>query len=149
MSSSSSPDVLVIAASNGENLTLAQRFVDESHSQGKRAELLDLTSLDLPGVQMATDIGSYLNFVTKMFFAFGVAFEIPVATLLLILTGLTTTKSLANKRPYIILGCFVIGMLLTPPDVVSQLLLAIPAWILFEVGILFGRMVEKNREEVM
>lgn len=108
-----------------------------------------LTSLDLPGVQMATDIGSYLNFVTKMFFAFGVAFEIPVATLLLILTGLTTTKSLANKRPYIILGCFVIGMLLTPPDVVSQLLLAIPAWILFEVGILFGRMVEKNREEVM
>ncbi len=108
-----------------------------------------LTGLELPGVQMATDIGSYLNFVTKMFFAFGIAFEIPIATLLLILTGLTTTKSLANKRPYIILGCFVIGMLLTPPDVVSQLLLAIPAWFLFEIGILLGKVVERNREEVM
>jgi sec-independent protein translocase protein TatC len=72
-----------------------------------------------------------------------------VATLLLIMTGLSSTKSLASKRPYIILGCFVIGMLLTPPDVVSQLLLAIPAWFLFEIGILLGKLVEKNREEVM
>lgn len=108
-----------------------------------------LTSLELPGVQMATDISSYLNFVTKMFFAFGLAFEIPVATLLLIMTGLSSTKGLASKRPYIILGCFVIGMLLTPPDVVSQLLLAIPAWFLFEIGVLLGKLVEKDREEVM
>ncbi len=108
-----------------------------------------LTSLELAGVTMATDIGAYLNFVTKMFFAFGLAFEIPVATLLLVLTGISSTRAMASKRPYIIVGCFVIGMLLTPPDVISQLLLAIPAWLLFEVGILFGRLVEKNREEVM
>lgn len=108
-----------------------------------------LMSLDLPGVTIATDINSYLNFVTKMFFAFGIAFEIPVATLLLVLTGIASTKAMASKRPYIIVGCFVIGMLLTPPDVISQLLLAIPAWILFEVGIFFGRIVEKGREEVM
>jgi sec-independent protein translocase protein TatC len=108
-----------------------------------------LTSLELTGVTMATDISAYLNFVTKMFFAFGIAFEIPVATLLLIMTGITSTRSLASKRPYIIVGCFVVGMLLTPPDVISQLLLAIPAWLLFEIGIVFGRLVERNREEVM
>jgi sec-independent protein translocase protein TatC len=108
-----------------------------------------LTSLELTGVTMATDIGAYLNFVTKMFFAFGIAFEIPVATLLLVMTGISSTRSMASKRPYIIVGCFVIGMLLTPPDVISQLLLAIPAWMLFEIGILFGRLVEKSREEVM
>ncbi len=108
-----------------------------------------LMSLELTGVTIATDINSYLNFVTKMFFAFGIAFEIPVATLLMVLTGIASTKSMASKRPYIIVGCFVIGMLLTPPDVISQLLLAIPAWMLFEVGIFFGRIVEKNREEVM
>jgi len=108
-----------------------------------------LTSLELTGVTMATDIGAYLNFVTKMFFAFGIAFEIPVATVLLVMTGISSTRSMVNKRPYIIVGCFVIGMLLTPPDVISQLLLAIPAWMLFEVGILFGRLVEKSRDEVM
>ena len=108
-----------------------------------------LTSLNLTGVTMATDINNYLNFVIKMFFAFGLAFEIPVATFLLAWTGIASAKSMASKRPYIIVGCFVIGMLLTPPDIISQLLLAIPAWILFEFGILLARMVEKRRDEVM
>lgn len=108
-----------------------------------------LMSLELTGVTIATDINSYLNFVTKMFFAFGIAFEIPVATLLLAMTGIASANAMASKRPYVIVGCFVIGMLLTPPDVISQLLLAIPAWLLFEVGIFFSRLVEKNREEVM
>ena len=101
------------------------------------------------GVTMMTDINRYLDFVLKMFFAFGFAFEIPVATLLLAWTGIASAKSMASKRPYIIVGCFVAGMLLTPPDVISQLLLAIPAWILFEVGIVFARLVEKRREEIM
>ena len=105
-----------------------------------------LTGLNLTGVTMATDINNYLNFVIKMFFAFGLAFEIPVATLLLVWSGITTAKAMAAKRPYIIVGCFVLGMLLTPPDVISQLLLAIPAWVLFEIGIFFARMVESRSE---
>ncbi|NIC05121.1 twin-arginine translocase subunit TatC [Billgrantia bachuensis] len=96
-------------------------------------------------VAVMTDINQYLNFVLKMFFAFGVAFEIPIATFLLILSGATTVESLTKKRPYIILGCFVIGMLLTPPDVISQSLLAIPMYLLYEVGILFGRLVRRRR----
>ena len=79
----------------------------------------------------------------KLFFAFGIAFEIPVATVLLSLTGLTSSRSMARKRPYVIVGCFVLGMLITPPDVISQILLAVPAWLLFEIGILLARMVEK------
>ena len=98
------------------------------------------------GVDMTTDINSYLDFVLKMFFAFGVAFEIPVATVLLAVTGLTSAQSMARKRPYVIVGCFVIGMFLTPPDVISQVLLAVPAWCLFEAGILLARLVEKRRE---
>jgi sec-independent protein translocase protein TatC len=108
-----------------------------------------LTSLNLVGVTMATDINNYLNFVIKMFFAFGIAFEIPIATLLLVWSGITTASAMARKRPYIIVGCFVVGMLLTPPDVISQLLLAIPAWVLFEIGILLARLVERRREEIM
>ncbi len=108
-----------------------------------------LAGLNLEGVTMATDINHYLNFVIKMFFAFGLAFEIPVATLLLVWSGISSAKAMAAKRPYIILGCFVLGMLLTPPDVISQIMLAIPAWILFEIGILFARLVESRREEVM
>ncbi|BBI72190.2 Sec-independent protein translocase protein TatC [Vreelandella aquamarina] len=80
-------------------------------------------------VAVMTDINQYLNFVLKLFFAFGVAFEIPIATFLLILSGATTVESLSKKRPYIVLGCFVIGMLLTPPDVISQSLLAIPMYL--------------------
>ena len=96
------------------------------------------------GVQMMTDINQYLDFVLKMFLAFGIAFEIPVATFLLAWSGLSTADSMANKRPYVIIGCFVAGMLLTPPDVVSQLLLALPTWLLFEFGILMARFVEKR-----
>ena len=95
-------------------------------------------------IAIMTDIDQYFNFVLKMLIAFGLAFEVPIATVLLIWSGLTTPDNLAKKRPYIILGCFVVGMLLTPPDVVSQLLLALPTWLLFEVGILLGRMTEKK-----
>ncbi|GAA3967166.1 twin-arginine translocase subunit TatC [Allohahella marinimesophila] len=91
------------------------------------------------GVAMMTDINSYLDFILKMFFAFGVAFEIPVATILLLKTGLTSIASLKEKRPYIIVGCFVVGMVLTPPDVISQTLLAVPMWLLYEAGIFFAR----------
>ncbi|XGA80547.1 twin-arginine translocase subunit TatC [Halomonas sp. CH40] len=95
-------------------------------------------------IQVMTDINQYLNFVLKLFFAFGVAFEIPIATFLLIFSGATTVESLSKKRPYIILGCFVVGMLLTPPDVVSQSLLAVPMYLLYEVGLLFGRLVRRK-----
>ncbi|HEV8077291.1 MAG TPA: twin-arginine translocase subunit TatC [Marinobacter sp.] len=100
------------------------------------------TAVGPEGIVELPDITSYLNFVLKMFFAFGVAFEIPIATILLIITGITTPDNLAAKRPYIVVGCFVIGMLLTPPDIISQTLLALPMWILFELGILFGRLVK-------
>ena len=81
----------------------------------------------------------------KLFFAFGVAFEVPVATVILVATGVTDTKSLAAKRPYIFVGAFVIGMLLTPPDVISQTLLALPMWLLFEAGLFFARRIERER----
>ncbi len=96
------------------------------------------------GVTMMTDINKYLDFVIKMFFSFGFAFEIPIATLLLVWSGLTSTESLTRKRPYIGLGCAAIGMLMTPPDVISQVLLALPMYLLFELGILFARLVEKK-----
>jgi sec-independent protein translocase protein TatC len=96
-------------------------------------------------VAIMTDINQYLNFVLKLFFAFGVAFEIPIATFLLILSGTTTVESLSKKRPYIILGCFVVGMLLTPPDIISQSLLAVPMYLLYEAGLLFGRLVRKRK----
>nr|WP_274522580.1 twin-arginine translocase subunit TatC [Halorhodospira halochloris] len=90
------------------------------------------------GVQMMTDIGEYLSFVLTLFFAFGVAFQVPIATILLVRTGVTTSEDLAAKRPYVIVGAFVLGMLLTPPDVLSQVLLAIPVWLLYEIGILLA-----------
>jgi sec-independent protein translocase protein TatC len=99
-----------------------------------------------PGdVTIMTDINSYLNFVLKLFFAFGLAFEIPIAAVLVIVAGITTPDNLARKRPYIIVGCFVFGMILTPPDIISQSLLAIPMWILFELGVFFGRFIQKAR----
>ena len=102
------------------------------------------TAIGPEGVVELPDISSYLNFVLKMFFAFGVAFEIPIATILMILSGATTADDLAAKRPYVVVACFVIGMLLTPPDIISQTLLAVPMWILFEVGILFGRLAQRR-----
>jgi len=99
------------------------------------------------GVTIATDISLYLDFVIKMFFAFGMAFEVPIVTILLIITGITNPEKLRHARPYIVVGVFVIGMLLTPPDVVSQTLLAVPMWMLFELGLLIGVMVIKRRKK--
>jgi sec-independent protein translocase protein TatC len=103
------------------------------------------TSVGPEEITMMTDINSYLNFVLKLFFAFGLAFEIPIAAVLVIVAGITTPDNLARKRPYIIVGCFVFGMILTPPDIISQSLLAIPMWILFELGVFFGRFIQKAR----
>lgn len=97
------------------------------------------TSMAPEGITIATDISSYLDFVLKIFFAFGIAFEIPVAILLLCWSGATTPEQLKSKRAYVIVGVFVIGMLLTPPDVISQTLLAVPMWLLFELGLVFAR----------
>ena len=98
-------------------------------------------------ISVMTDINAYLNFVLKLFFAFGLAFEIPIATFLVVKAGITTTESLAAKRPYIIIGCFVEGMLLTPPDIFSQLFLAGPMWVLFELGFLSARTVKTDEQE--
>jgi len=103
------------------------------------------TSTGPADITIMTDINSYLDFVLKLFFAFGVAFEIPIAAVLLISTGITTPDNLAKKRPYIIVGCFVLGMLLTPPDIISQSLLAFPMWLLFEIGVYFGRIIVRNK----
>jgi len=93
------------------------------------------------------DIGSYLDFVMMMFIAFGFSFEMPIATILLISTGTTTAEKLAEKRPYVIVGAFVVGMILTPPDVISQILLAVPMWILFELGLYLSKFFNKRVEE--
>jgi sec-independent protein translocase protein TatC len=97
------------------------------------------------GVAMMTDISAYLDFVLALFFAFGIAFEIPIATILLVAAGITTPENLARKRPYVIVGAFVVGMLLTPPDVISQTLLAVPMWLLFELGILLSKALVRRR----
>jgi len=99
------------------------------------------TSVGPESVAVMTDISSYLDFVLTLFFAFGVAFEVPIAVVILSWMGIVDPASLARKRPYIMVGCFVVGMLLTPPDVFSQTLLAVPMWLLFEVGLVFGRLV--------
>lgn len=104
------------------------------------------TSVTPEGVQQMPDIAFYLEFVLKLFFAFGIAFEIPIATILLVAVGATTPENLASKRPYVIVGVFVAGMLLTPPDVISQTLLAIPMWLLFELGIFFSRFFQRQQE---
>lgn len=103
------------------------------------------TGIALEGVTMMTDITKYLDFVLKMFFAFGMAFEVPIATILVISMGMTTADKLAEKRPYIIVVAFIAGMLLTPPDVISQMLLAVPMWILFEFGLIFSRLLTRKK----
>ncbi|WP_439102244.1 twin-arginine translocase subunit TatC [Congregibacter sp.] len=105
------------------------------------------TSVGPTDVAIMTDINRYLDFVLKLFFAFGLAFEIPIAALIAIWAGITTPEDLGRKRPYIIVGCFVFGMLLTPPDVISQALLAIPMWLLFEAGVIAGRLLLKRKAE--
>ena len=105
------------------------------------------TSVGPEDITIMTDINRYLDFVLKLFFAFGLAFEIPIAALLMIWTGITTPEDLAKKRPYIIVGCFIFGMLLTPPDIISQSLLAVPMWILFELGVFLGRFIERRDDD--
>jgi sec-independent protein translocase protein TatC len=100
------------------------------------------------GVTVMTDISSYLDFVLTLFFAFGIAFEVPVATVLLVRAGIVTPSDLTEKRPYVFLGCFVVGMLLTPPDVISQTLLALPVYCLYEIGIVMARVMVPGYKEV-
>ena len=105
-----------------------------------------LTTTAPDGIQIMTDINHYLDFIIKLFFAFGVSFEIPVATFLLVRGGIISADKLAQNRPYIILLAFFLGMLLTPPDVISQVLLAVPIWLLFESGLLLSRRYGKPKE---
>ena len=105
------------------------------------------TSIGPEIVNISTDIGRYLDFVLALFFGFGLAFEVPIATIILVAIGFTTPKKLAAKRPYVIVGAFIIGMLLTPPDVISQVLLALPMWVLFEAGLIASMIMFKNREQ--
>lgn len=104
-----------------------------------------LTSTAPEGVLVMTDITEYLDFVLTLFFAFGISFQVPVATVLLVLAGIATPQQLSGKRPYVIVGAFVVGMLLTPPDIISQTLLAVPIWLLYEIGVFLSRIVAKER----
>jgi sec-independent protein translocase protein TatC len=99
------------------------------------------------GVAVMTDISKYLDFALTLFFAFGVCFEVPIFTIVMVWTGLVTPDKLAEQRPYVIVGAFIIGMFLTPPDAVSQTMLAIPMWLLFEVGLLFSRLFVRRMED--
>ena len=100
------------------------------------------------GVAVMTDINNYLSFILVIFFAFGIAFEVPVATVLLVWTGVTTPAKMGKQRAYVLLGAFIAGMLLTPPDVVSQTLLALPIYVLFEFGIIMARLFVPAPQEV-
>ncbi len=102
------------------------------------------TAIGPEGVAITPDISNILDFTLKIFFAFGFAFEIPVATFLMVLTGITSVQALSGKRPYIFLGCFVVGMLMTPPDVISQTILALPMYALFEGGVLAARFIKRD-----
>ena len=104
------------------------------------------TSVGPEMISISTDIGRYLDFVLALFFGFGLAFEVPIATIILVAIGFTTPDSLSEKRPYVIVGAFVVGMLLTPPDIISQVLLAFPVWLLFEAGLIASRIIFKDRE---
>ena len=97
------------------------------------------------GILVMTDISRYLDFVLSMMFAFSFAFEIPVFIFLLIWSGVSSPESLSAKRPFVIIGCFTVGMFVTPPDVISQTLLAIPAWLLFEGGLIMARLFIRNK----
>ena len=106
------------------------------------------TSAAPAGVSVMTDISSYLDFVLVLFFAFGVAFEVPIATVILVWSGLTSIETLEKNRAYVFLGAFIVGMLVTPPDVISQTLLAVPVYLLYECGILLSKVLNnKDNEE--
>lgn len=104
------------------------------------------TTIGPSGVELMPDISQFLDIALKLFFAFGIAFEVPIATFLLIISGVTSVESLREKRAYVIVGCFVFGMLLTPPDIISQTLLAVPMWVLFELGIIFAGLVPAQED---
>jgi sec-independent protein translocase protein TatC len=104
------------------------------------------TAVAPEGVEVQTDIAQFLDFITTIVFAFGLAFEVPVATVLIVWTGLTTPEKLGKARPYVFLGAFVMGMFLTPPDVISQTLLAVPVYLLYELGIIMSKMFSIRRE---
>ena len=104
-------------------------------------------SINIEGAPWTPDIGSYLDFITSIVLAFGIAFEVPIATVLVVWAGLTTPQKLGKARPYVFLMAFVVGMLLTPPDVISQTLLAIPVYLLYEGGIVMSRFFTKKPEE--
>ena len=106
-----------------------------------------LTAAAPTGVAIMTDITKYLDFVLTLFFAFGICFEVPIFTIVMVWTGLITPESLAEKRPYVIVGAFVIGAFLTPPDAISQTLLAVPMWMLFEIGLLFSKLFFRKSDE--
>jgi sec-independent protein translocase protein TatC len=105
-----------------------------------------LTTTAPVGVSVMTDITKYLDFILTMFFAFGVCFQVPIFTIVLVWTGFTSPEELRDKRPYVIVFAFIIGMLLTPPDAISQTLLAVPMWLLFEAGLLCSRFFVKPPE---
>lgn len=94
-----------------------------------------------------TDINSYLTFCLKLFLVFGLTFEIPIITLILVLIGLVTTEQLVEKRRFIIVGCFFVAMFVTPPDALSMIMLAVPMWLLFELGLLLAKILEKRRQQ--
>ncbi|MGJ8688387.1 MAG: twin-arginine translocase subunit TatC [Gammaproteobacteria bacterium] len=98
------------------------------------------------GIMVTPDINSFLSFALAIFFAFGIAFEIPIAVFLMIWAGIVEPEDLTSKRPYVIVGCFIVGMMLTPPDPFTQSMLALPMWLLFEVGIFFGRFIKKKQK---
>jgi sec-independent protein translocase protein TatC len=104
-----------------------------------------LTTTAPTGVQVMTDITNYLDFVLLLFFAFGIAFEMPVATVLLASTGLVRVETMAKNRGYVLLGIFVIAAFLTPPDALSQTAMAVPMWLLYEVGIVLSRILLRER----
>ena len=106
------------------------------------------TSAAPAGVSVMTDISSYLDFVLVLFFAFGMAFEVPIATVMLVWSGLTSIETLEKNRAYVFLGAFIVGMLITPPDIISQTLLAVPVYLLYECGILLSKVIKnKDNEE--
>ncbi len=105
------------------------------------------TAVAPEGVEVQTDISQFLDFITTIVFAFGIAFEVPIATVLITWTGLTTPEKLGKARPYVFLGAFVVGMFLTPPDIISQTLLAIPVYLLYELGILLSRIFSVRQKD--
>jgi sec-independent protein translocase protein TatC len=105
------------------------------------------TSVAPDGVAVMTDISKYLDFVMTLFLAFGITFEVPIATIILVATGITTTQKLAKMRAYVLVGAFALGMMLTPPDVISQTLLAVPMWLLFEIGLFLSKILITDEDE--